>query len=166
MARGSSKKKRPLVRNGRFFLLDKMILIWYLFGMKLIKRDTDYAIRAVCYAVKQGSGIVTVPELVKALKIPRPFLRRILQTLTKTGAIRSYRGLGGGFEFSAGIKKKRLVDLIEACQGDIKINECLFKKALCPNRSSCLLKKRMEKIEAYIRKELSSITIDELIRKG
>ena len=51
--------------------------------MKLITRDTDYAIRALCFIARFKKKIVSVSELVKVLKIPRPFLRKILQTLNK-----------------------------------------------------------------------------------
>ncbi|MCX5702041.1 MAG: hypothetical protein NTW64_03570 [Candidatus Omnitrophica bacterium] len=44
--------------------------------MKLITRDTDYAIRALCYIAKNKNEIISVRELVTKLKIPRPFLRK------------------------------------------------------------------------------------------
>ena len=133
--------------------------------MKLITRNTDYGIRALCFIAKAEDRVVPVPELVKALNIPRPFLRKILQALTRRCFIRSYKGIGGGFRLSADAGSMRLVDLIEACQGPLEINECLFKKVLCPNRTACFLKKRIDRIELYIRKELGSITIGELIKK-
>ncbi len=48
----------------------------------LITKKTDYAIRAFCYMAKEGK-ITPVTELVDNLKIPKPFLRGILQELEK-----------------------------------------------------------------------------------
>jgi hypothetical protein len=65
--------------------------------MKLINRDTDYALRAMSFIVKYNKKIVSVAELVKSLKIPQPFLRKILQKLNKQGILKSYKGKDGGF---------------------------------------------------------------------
>ena len=64
--------------------------------MKLITRDTDYAIRALCCIAKRKETIISVDKLVKQLRIPRPFSRKILQTLNKRKILRSYKGTSGG----------------------------------------------------------------------
>jgi DNA-binding IscR family transcriptional regulator len=55
------------------------------------------------------------------------------------------------------------VELIRAFQGPIKVNECIFKKELCPNRARCALKKKIDGIEKYVISELGSITIENLV---
>jgi Rrf2 family protein len=131
--------------------------------MKLITRDTDYAIRALCYIAKNKDKIVSVSKLVERLKIPRPFLRKILQVLNKKGLLNSYKGLGGGFTLALTPNKIFLVDLIEIFQGSVKLNECIFKKKICPVRNICSLKKKIDKLEKYIISELKSITIASLL---
>lgn len=132
--------------------------------MKLITRDTDYGIRALCFIAKEKGKVVAVPQLVKALKIPRPFLRKILQILNKEGIVISLKGVGGGFRLALIPDKIFLVKLIEIFQGPFKLNECMFKKILCPNRSCCALKKKMDRIEDHVISELSAITIGNLIK--
>ena len=141
-----------------------MILIWYLIGMKLLTRNTDYAVRAMCYMAKRGQGVISVTELVKALKIPRPFLRKILQALGRKGIVRSSKGVGGGFGLAVPANRIYLVDLIEALQGPFSINECIFKRKLCPNVRACPLKKKIDAIGRYVESELRSITIGSLLK--
>ena len=131
--------------------------------MKLITRDTDYAIRAICFIAENKGRMVSVTELVKALNIPRPFLRKILQILNKKGVLKSYKGLGGGFQLAIPAEKILLVDLIETFQGPLMLNECLFKKQVCPDRSSCTLRVKIAKIERKVISELNGITISSLI---
>ena len=76
--------------------------------MKLLTRNTDYGIRALCFIAKAKDKIVPVPELVKALRIPKPFLRKILQLLTKNGFVKSYKGMGGGFSLAIPASLPRL----------------------------------------------------------
>ncbi|MCM8761546.1 MAG: Rrf2 family transcriptional regulator [Candidatus Omnitrophica bacterium] len=132
--------------------------------MKLLTRNTDYAIRAVCYLARRREGIISVSELVKSLKVPRPFLRKILQILSKKGLIRSCRGIGGGFALAVSPEKIFITDIIEIFQGPLKINECILKKNLCPNVKVCPLKKKIDDIAKYVESELRSITILSLIK--
>jgi Rrf2 family protein len=119
--------------------------------------------RALCYIAKQGEGSVSVTEMVADLKIPRPFLRKILQTLSGEGLLRSTKGQGGGFSLSRSAEKVPLTDLIRIFQNTIQLNECVFKKKICPNRSTCLLKREIDAIEQDVLKRLRGITIASLI---
>jgi len=132
--------------------------------MKLITRDTDYALRALSYVARKKKDIFTVTGLVKELNIPRAFLRKILQKLNKAGILRSHRGAGGGFLLAKKASKIYLVDLIEIFQGPLNINECFFKKIPCPNRGVCILRKRIKNIEKRVLKELKAITVSSLLK--
>jgi Rrf2 family protein len=132
--------------------------------MKLITRDTDYAIRAICYMAENGNGITSVSELVRKLKIPGPFLRKILQTLNKKGVLVSFKGKSGGFKLGHKPREIFVIDLIEAFQGPLELNKCIFKKKLCSSMDTCILKERIGEIEQRVVSELRLITIASLIR--
>ena len=133
--------------------------------MKLVTRDTDYAIRALLLISRQVR-VVSVPELVVKLKIPRPFLRKILQILNKRNLLKSCRGPGGGFRLNMPLDKIYLLDLIKIFQGPLKLNECLFKRRICPNINSCVLRKKILNIEKHMFKELKTITLASLLGGG
>ncbi len=130
--------------------------------MKLITRDTDYALRAVCYIAKKNK-IVSVNELVISLKMPRPFLRKILQRLNKEGILRSTKGAGGGFEMNIAPSKLFLTDMIDIFQGPLKLNECFFRKKTCPNENKCNLKKIITAIEADMLRKLKKVNLRALL---
>lgn len=134
--------------------------------MKLITRNADYAVRALIFIAKQKGRMVSASELVKALRIPRPFLRKLLQALNREGILKSYKGSGGGFLMARSANKINLVDLIKIFQGRLTLNECLFKKSICPNLNTCALRKKISRIEKYVTAQLSSITIATLLKEG
>ena len=134
--------------------------------MKLITRNTDYAIRALCSIAKAKGRIVSVPELAKALKIPGPFLRKILQILTNSGFVKSYKGIGGGFVLAVPAGSLYIVEVAKTFQGPLKLNECLLNKKTCPNRRVCPLKSKIDKIEKNVLSALEAITIGELLKGG
>ncbi|OGW74704.1 MAG: hypothetical protein A2Z72_07785 [Omnitrophica bacterium RBG_13_46_9] len=131
--------------------------------MKLITRDTDYAIRALCFVAKQKRRIYSVGELAGKLKIPKPFLRKILQILNKKGLIVSYKGKGGGFMLDLAPNNISVIDLIEIFQGPAKLSEHTFKKKPCPHSKSCKLKEKIDDLERYLMSELRSLTVFSLL---
>lgn len=134
--------------------------------MKLITRDTDYAVRALIFMAGSNNKIVSVQELVRELQIPRPFLRKILQTLNKRGKLKSYKGFGGGFLLALPPEKIFLADLIKIFQGTLKLNNCLFKKKVCPDKNTCPLRRRIGRIEENVISELGVISISSLAGKA
>ena len=135
--------------------------------MKFITRDTDYALRALCYIAKAKEQVVTVSELVGSLRIPRPFLRKLLQLLNKKRILKSYKGKNGGFSLALPTNEIFLLDLMNIFQGPLELNECYFKKKACPNKKSCLLRRKMSSIEKSVAWELKTVNLASLLgRKG
>ena len=127
--------------------------------MKLLTRDTDYAIRAIAYIARAKEDIVPASELVEALRVPYPFLRKIMQKLNAARILKSYKGQGGGFILAVPARKISLMRLINIFQGPFRLNECFLKKKVCPNIAKCGLKRRIDSIERHLVKELSAINI-------
>ena len=132
--------------------------------MKLITRDTDYAIRALAAIASTKQRIVSAADLVRQLKIPRPFLRKILQVLSKKGVLKSIKGKTGGFSLALDPKNIYLLKLMEIFQGKIKLNECMFKRKRCPNISTCPLRKKVCNIERYVVAQLKNVTLASLLK--
>ena len=143
--------KLPLIFNSKLYK-----------NMKLITRDTDYALRAICFIAKM-KRVVSVNELVLSLKMPRPFLRKILQRLNKEGILRSSKGANGGFIINTPPGKIFLMDLINIFQGPLKLNECFFRKKICPNENKCHLRKIISGIEHDVIGKLKKINIRSLL---
>ena len=133
--------------------------------MKLINRDTDYAVKALMH-IAQNSKRFSVSELALKLNIPRPFLRKILQALNKKGILESYKGKSGGFCLAISPDQIFLTDLIRIFQGPVKIKDCIFNQNICPDIKTCPLKKKLDEIEKHLISELQSITLKTLIKDG
>ncbi len=127
--------------------------------MKLLTRNTDYAIRAVCLMAADRDAVFSATELVEELDIPRPFMRKLLQELNKHGLLESYRGRGGGFKLAQPPEKIYVHKIAEIFQGVLILNEHIFKGEPCPRQSRCNLKGKLDEIEKMVIKELNSITI-------
>ncbi len=137
---------------------------WYKFGMKLLTKESDYAIRAIVSAARRGDGYVSSRRIAEEESIPLQFLRRILVALVKAGVVQSKEGVNGGIRLIKDPQSIRLADIIRIFQGDIRLTECLFRRKLCSNRNTCVLRRRIARIEQLVTSEFERITIADLIK--
>ncbi|PIQ91084.1 MAG: hypothetical protein COV71_01045 [Candidatus Omnitrophica bacterium CG11_big_fil_rev_8_21_14_0_20_41_12] len=130
--------------------------------MKLITRNTDYALRALCYMSKH-QDIISVDELVNKLGVPRPFMRKILQRLNQERILASYKGQGGGFKLKLKPDRIYMIQIMRIFQGNVGLNGCFLKKGICPDKVRCVLRKKIHAIEDSVFRQLGKINIVSLI---
>ncbi|MFH0855878.1 MAG: Rrf2 family transcriptional regulator [Candidatus Omnitrophota bacterium] len=132
--------------------------------MKLITRETDYALRSLCFISGRGKEIFSVAQLCAELRVPGPFLRKILQSLNKKGILKSVRGQCGGFRLAGDPSNIYLTDIMRVFQGQFRLNECFLHRLACPDQKFCPLRKKIAKIERYVFKELGAISVASLLK--
>ena len=134
--------------------------------MKFITRDTDYAFRALVFMSrilkKKGRQVVTVDEIIDAERLPKVFLRRILQKLAEKNILSSFKGKAGGFSFLVSPEKISLVDIIRIFKGDVDLTHCFIRQKICQNKKTCNVRKKLKAINFLLMKELGKITIKSL----
>ena len=132
--------------------------------MKLLTKEADYAARALVMLSKKQNEFVGAAKIAKDQNIPEYFLKRILQKLIKSGYLIAKEGAQGGVKLAQNPSKIKLFDLITLFKGNLNITNCIFRKKLCSNSSTCIIRKKMRGIENKISKELRTITIAKLIK--
>ncbi len=132
-------------------------------SMTLITKNTDYAIRSLCFLAKKKGEPASVAEISKTLNISYTFLRKIMQELNKKGILCSVKGKGGGFALKKTANEIFVNDIIHIFQGPIQLRNCGIKHHICPDFKSCLLRSKIEEIETYAHKVLGSVTITSLL---
>ena len=132
--------------------------------MKLLTKETDYAIRAIMSLAGRGDGFVPSRDVSRQEGIPLQFLRRILQTLIKAGFVESREGANGGVKLKTAPGSIKIADIIRLCQGNIQLTECMFRRKICSNRKTCVLRKRIKKIENMVTREFEAMTLEDLLR--
>ena len=133
--------------------------------MKLLTKNTDYAIRALLVLAKERDSYLSARDISKIQGIPYQFLRRILQKLIKNGLVKSREGGGGGFKINKNPNAIGVIDIIRIFQGNIQFAECMFRKQLCGNRATCVLRKEIKRIEKLVQREFKGIAISKLLKR-
>ncbi|OGS12150.1 MAG: hypothetical protein A2234_06070 [Elusimicrobia bacterium RIFOXYA2_FULL_58_8] len=131
--------------------------------MKLLSRETDYAVRALVLMAKANKPKVSVAQMQAGVGVNRPFLRKILQKLHKAGILRAVKGKGGGFSPARAPESIRLSHLVTALQGPLSLNDCFFRGKLCQHHGTCRLHRRISEVEVRLAAEMENITIKDLL---
>ena len=105
-----------------------------------ITRQADYAIRAVRYLSKQGSSQrVATSTVAREMKIPPSFLAKIISQLSIAGLLRTSRGARGGVSLAREPSEISVLDVVEAIDGPILLNECVGTNKPCTFEEECLV---------------------------
>ncbi|MCK5582958.1 MAG: Rrf2 family transcriptional regulator [Elusimicrobiales bacterium] len=134
--------------------------------MKLLKKETDYAIRALIFIAKKTPSITAVSDIDKQISVSKPFLRKILQNLNKQGILISQKGKGGGFVLAKKPEKLFLKDIMKIFQGDLQLNNCIFDKKICQNHKTCILRNKISSIEKTLLSEIEKIKLSDLMEQN
>jgi len=106
-----------------------------------ITRQADYAVRAVLYLAKMGSNQrAATSQVAKEQRIPPSFLAKIISQLSIAGLLHTSRGARGGVTLAREPKKITLLEVIEAIDGPIMLNECVGENNICTFDDDCPLR--------------------------
>src|SRR5512140_28087 len=106
-----------------------------------ITRQADYAVRAVLHLANIKNGDRAATSIVaKEQHIPPSFLAKIISQLSIAGLLHTSRGARGGVTLARDPKEITLLEVIEAIDGPIMLNECVGPDGNCTFEDDCPLK--------------------------
>jgi Rrf2 family transcriptional regulator, iron-sulfur cluster assembly transcription factor len=123
----------------------------------------EYAIRAMLHlAGEDASKNVQIQDISKKWEIPENFLRKIVPLLAKAGLIMSVRGSGGGIKLAKSSEKITALNVIEAVEGKIFLNKCMFSDDICDRSDWCSMHEVWEEAQESLKKVLNDKSIAQL----
>jgi Rrf2 family protein len=106
-----------------------------------ITRQADYAVRAMVYLAQLEKGKkAATSQIAREKGIPPSFLAKIVSQLSVAGLLQTSRGAKGGVSLAKASEAISLLDVIEAIDGPIVLNDCVGESSTCTYDESCPLK--------------------------
>ncbi|HVZ18745.1 MAG TPA: Rrf2 family transcriptional regulator [Terriglobales bacterium] len=132
-----------------------------------LTRAADYAVRVMIHLAGQPLGtVVRLRTLAGAVDVPESFLAKVLQTLTRSGLMISRRGPDGGFELVPSSMQATILDIVNAIEGPVQLNDCLGEAGSCDRKDWCPAHLVWAEAQIAMLKILNRETIGELALKG
>jgi Rrf2 family protein len=105
----------------------------------MFSKTCKYAIRAILFLATHSNEEkkLGVEEISQGLDIPKHFLAKILQQLTRHNLASSTKGRNGGFYLSKANNDGTLLSVIEAIDGSETFNGCILGLPECSGINPC-----------------------------
>lgn len=132
----------------------------------LFTKSTAYALQALI-ELSRFDRPVDVHKISEITEVPKPFLAKLLQNLSKNGYVKSYKGIHGGFLLSKKPEEIKVIDVFKALEDkDSLVFYCSKNKENCArNRSDiCSLRPFFAMLEMQIEEVLKDYTLADVIR--
>jgi Rrf2 family protein len=106
-----------------------------------ITRQADYALRAMLYLSQlESNQRAATSQIAEEQHIPPSFLAKIISQLSIAGLIHTSRGARGGVSLARQPEEISVLEVVEAIDGPIALNECTDNPGGCPFGSDCPLR--------------------------
>ncbi len=123
----------------------------------------EYGLRAVRYLVETGGDTrISIGDISVNKKIPEPFLRKLFKPLVQNGIINSTRGVSGGVRLARPPEEISVLEVVEALEGPLALNECLLEDVSCEFLDECGMHDVWEEAQAAMAKVLRSKNLTHL----
>lgn len=132
----------------------------------VITRATEYAIRTILYLAQQPKNeIVLKKDICRTQNVTPAFLTKILQPLIKAGIVSSQRGVGGGFLLTKDPDDINLLDILQAEEGELKLNHCLLDEDACRRDKHCSAHEVWHEAQDEMIKVLKKYSVTQLVKR-
>jgi Rrf2 family protein len=137
----------------------------------MLSATCKYGIRAVIFIASRPDPKVNtgLKQISEKLRIPRPYLAKILQVLARKKILHSSKGPHGGFYLLVPADNLKLMDIIEAIDGGDFFDSCYVTGEKCsfdqPDKGVCILHNDLRKEKDNLAKFFSSKTIGDLVNQ-
>ncbi|MDX2036915.1 MAG: Rrf2 family transcriptional regulator [Isosphaeraceae bacterium] len=120
----------------------------------MFSQTVEYALRAVAHLASTAPEARTTDQIATATKVPRAYLSKVLQALTRGAIVKSQRGLGGGITLVKSPDRLTILEVVNAVEPIERIRTCPLGlvghgERLCPLHRR--MDDAMEKVESAFR---------------
>lgn len=138
----------------------------------MLSNSCRYGIRAVIYLASYfpGKNNIGIKKISEDLKLPTPYLAKILQQLVKNKILDSTKGPNGGFSLHKKPESITLLDIVKIIDGDNLIKNCIIHDGFCAevrrNKKACPLHNDYSVVRENLIRLFRRKTVAELVKEA
>jgi Rrf2 family protein len=127
-----------------------------------ITRQADYALRAVIYLSRlKPDQRAATSQIALEQRIPPSFLAKIVSQLSVAGLLQTSRGARGGVSLARSPDNISVLEVVEAIDGPITLNECVALGGVCEFGDDCPMKPVWCDTQKQLTERLKTVTFDQ-----
>jgi Rrf2 family nitric oxide-sensitive transcriptional repressor len=128
----------------------------------MFSQTVEYALRAAAFLAGRAPEARTTDQIAVATRVPKAYLSKVLQGLSRGGVVHSQRGSGGGMTLVKTPEALTVLEVVNAVDPICRIQTCPLGLASHGARL-CPLHKRMDNVLAQVEETFRSTTLAEIL---
>ena len=137
----------------------------------MLSSSSKYAINAVLYIAVHASEEkkLRAIEIAEAIKLPSPFLAKLLQNLSREHIVSSTKGPKGRFFLTEEAKQLPLLEVVKSIDGVDRLEDCVLGLKKCSSEQPCPVHFSVQPFKRKFLRELEENSIEhfaEKVKKG
>jgi len=129
-----------------------------------ITRQADYALRAMIYLARlEPNQRAATSQIALEQHIPPSFLAKIISQLSIAGLIHTSRGARGGVSMARTPGEVSILEVVEAIDGPIALNECTAISGSCQFGDNCPMRPIWCDTQAELVEKLRTTTFAQVL---
>jgi len=135
-------------------------------NMLRMSKLTDYATVVLGHLARTEGRMQTAADVASQTGLGAPTVSKLLNSLTRSGLVTSFRGAQGGYRLARGAEDISAAEVIDALEGPVAITECSTAEGSCDLEPTCRVGSAWQRINAAIRLSLQDISLAELTARS
>jgi FeS assembly SUF system regulator len=129
-----------------------------------LNRMTDYAIVVLGALAHRQGEILATAQLAELTGLSQPTVAKVAKTLMAADLLETQRGVHGGYRLAQPAAATSLVQIVEAMEGPIAVNDCVDgAQAPCVVGNCCFMSRNWNRVNLAVRNALSDLSLEDLI---
>ena len=129
-----------------------------------LNRMTDYAIVVLGVLAQRQGEILATAQLAELTGLNQPTVAKVAKTLMAADLLETQRGVHGGYRLAQPAAATSLVQIVEAMEGPIAVNDCVDgAQAPCVVSNCCFMSRNWNRVNLAVRNALSDLSLEDLI---
>ena len=124
----------------------------------MLNKSSESAIAAMSLLAEiydGGKTLRTATHIAEERSLQKPFVAKILTTLSQNGLLKSRPGKRGGYYLSREPSEISLMDIVKCFERSMKFNVCPFGSKFCTDNYTCPIHEGVVELSAHLIRFLS-----------
>ena len=133
-------------------------------SMFKLNRMTDYAIVVMGVLAHRQGEILTTAQLAELTGLNQPTVAKVAKTLVAADLVDTQRGVHGGYRLARSVGMISLVQIVEAMEGPIAVDDCVDgAQDPCMASNCCFMSRNRNRVNLAVRNALEDVSLEDLI---
>lgn len=131
--------------------------------MMCLSQTAGYAIHALSLVANGGGRLCLIREIANLSGIPKPYLAKIVNQLSRVGLVTAKRGYRGGIYLTRHPRDITLLEIVEAIDGKEFIAECMLGLSDCSTPCLCPTHEVWQRLREEVRAALGKSNLADIL---